>query len=80
VKRDEVVIGGRYQTRISGQLVLVEVVREGIDYFSKRTAFVCRRKDNGRELPKMRTAAALHHTRLTQGLQGLGAGLAALGS
>ncbi len=79
MKQAEVVVGGSYITSISGQRVPVTVLERTQDYWSGRTAFRVQRKDNGKVLPKVRTAAALSHTRLSGFLQRLGPALAALG-
>lgn len=59
MKQNKVKIGGCYLTRIGGSLVAVKVLSETKDYWSGRTAFVVERVDNGRVLPKCRTAASL---------------------
>lgn len=71
MKHADVVIGGRYWTRVSGDLVEVEVIREkevtrhgywnGLPGGRSRTwrRFVVKRTDNGTVLPKARSAAAL---------------------
>lgn len=82
--QNEITIGGVYFTRISGKLVAVQVTAQcsvrvgGFDSGKTRTAFVCKRRDTGRELPKPRTAAALRHSKNSKIMQALTEGLQAL--
>ena len=62
----DVKIGREYYTRISGELVLVEVVRQQTTTSRTgrvSTKFVVMRGDNKKVLPKARAAAALHRTK-----------------
>lgn len=58
MKTKDVSVGLRCKTKVGASLVAVEVVgiKESCD---GRTKFRVRRLDNGSELPKARTAAAL---------------------
>jgi len=57
MKNKDVEVGGVYMAKIGDRLVRVEVVRETV--VCGRSAFVIRREDTGRVLPKPRTGAAL---------------------
>ena len=67
MKASEIVVGRHYMTKVSGDFVRVEVtaIVEGHAGALRweRTAYRCRRVDNGKELPKPRCAQALHATR-----------------
>ena len=89
MKLNEVVIGGVYLTRVSGELTPVRVLRQtkvrvGNNYSANKfqTAFAVQAHATGRDLPKPRKAAALRHTKLSRRVQlvvgGLQAGLQAL--
>lgn len=62
MKIHEIKVGETYYTRIAGFLQKVVVVRETTVRTIQRTytAFVVRRVDETRELPKPRRASALH--------------------
>lgn len=64
MKQDEVVIGREYICRTGDHRIRVRVVArvEMEDFFSHRatTRFRVARVDNGREMPKLRHASALH--------------------
>jgi len=68
VKQDDVEVGGRYWTKISGARVEVVVVAArdrwtfGRDARKVGLEFQVRRLDDGRYLPKFRSAAALHRS------------------
>lgn len=66
MKLHEVKIGETYYTRIAGFLCKVVVVRETTVKTIRRTytAFVVRRPDEPKELPKPRRPSALHDGRL----------------
>jgi len=60
MKQSQIQIGRHYECKVSGRLVIVKAARRvdvlrGSQY---RTKFICRRVDNGRELPKARSAAS----------------------
>lgn len=63
MKNEEIQIGGRYLTLVSGVLVAVVVVRAETKArllnHARRTYYTVRREDNGRVLDKARVAAAL---------------------
>lgn len=71
MKNNEIVVGQEYETKVGEQRVIVRVVakveqvRHGGLFSSERTLtkFRCVRVDNGRELPKSRSGAALHPVR-----------------
>lgn len=66
MKLHEVKVGETYYTRIAGFLQKVVVVREvSVNTFRRTyTAFVVRRPDETKELPKPRRASALHDGKL----------------
>jgi hypothetical protein len=66
MKQSEVQVGETYWTRVGGDLVLVKVLNKRHTFTTTRwgeqraqTRFVCQNVDNGRVLPKLRSAAAL---------------------
>lgn len=70
MKIDDIKVGEVYYTRISGEMVRVRVVRIvekevgrwGSGKYQRRA--VVKRIDNGKELPKVRAASALHCNRI----------------
>ena len=64
MKNAEVTVGMQCVTRVSGQRVWVEVVRERSVWTHRRPArvrrFIVKRLDTGSILPKPRAASALH--------------------
>jgi hypothetical protein len=58
MKQAEIVMGRVYLTKVGEALVKVRVTGDRIDY-QGRKRFHCERLDNGKSLPKSRTAAAL---------------------
>lgn len=69
MRQAEVAVGSVYVTRVSGQLVAVQVLHEqsvrvgAWDKQQYRTAFRCKRRDTGALLPKPRKACSLRHTK-----------------
>jgi hypothetical protein len=60
MKQVEVKVGDAVHTKVGDSLVMVRVTaRLEVNDFRKTVRFVVRRIDNGRLLPKSRTAAAL---------------------
>jgi len=61
MKQSDVVVGKRYNCKVSGRLVAVEVTHRITSRIGNRivTRFRVRRVDSGRDLPKNRTAADL---------------------
>ena len=57
MKKKDIRLGETYYTRVGG--ALVAVIPYAIKVSGKRDAFRVKRADNGQELPKPRTAAAL---------------------
>ena len=56
----EVVIGNDYMTDVSGNDVRVRVLYEVTDRYSKRTKYMVRRVDNGKNLDKPRGPGVLY--------------------
>jgi len=67
VKQSDVMVGGVYETLVSGALVRVKVLyRIDIGNLVKRSRFRVARADNGQALSKPRTAAALRPVRTAE--------------
>ena len=61
MRQAEIHVGGHYECRVSGKIVAVRVARRVERITSRgqnRTKFLVRRLDNGRKLPKPRSAAS----------------------
>lgn len=65
MKQNEIVLGEDYFTKIGGALVRVKVlsIADPSKVWGKRVRYVVQRADNGKTLPKSRTASALRLTK-----------------